>query len=233
MKLKDFIKKGYYINLDYRTDRNENTINELKKYDLYDVVQRYPAIKAFDKTIKCEFGTEEWHKCTTSLTKTNIEIVKKAKEENLENILILEDDILFHDKEIPYGSSYCPMKTIEKSLDSLMKIPDWEIFYLGGSIFDKYLQMVDFNLIKVGKILTSHAFILNHRGYDKILNSNNKEVPNDILLNGVLDQKYSIYPCVALQRGGDLNDIGGNHTGNSSGYINTYLKPIENLASFI
>ena len=32
MKLKDFVNKGYYINLDYKTERNEKTKQELEKY---------------------------------------------------------------------------------------------------------------------------------------------------------------------------------------------------------
>ncbi len=50
MKIKDFISAGFYINLDYRTDRNQHMIDELTNHNLIDVVKRFSAVKAFDKT---------------------------------------------------------------------------------------------------------------------------------------------------------------------------------------
>jgi hypothetical protein len=60
MKLKDFVDKGYYINLDYKVDRNQKTIEELKKYDLLDLVERVSAVQAFNETIKCQYGSDDW-----------------------------------------------------------------------------------------------------------------------------------------------------------------------------
>jgi GR25 family glycosyltransferase involved in LPS biosynthesis len=237
MKINDFVKEGFYINLDYKTERNIETIKELKKHNLDGFIKRYNAVKAFNQTVECEYGTPEWLKCTSACTASHVNIIKYAKEKKLDKILVLEDDIAF----INEGSE-SPISIIEKSLDSLSKIEDWQIIYLGGYLMpDSILKKIDENLvsIKSGGILSTHAYIMHESAYDIILNKyqTNIHVPADLFLNGCLNKKFSSYPCAAVQRGFDKNDIGGKQTINYKAYINSYINNVrkndENTHSII
>lgn len=223
MKIRDFVNKGYYINLDYKTERNEKTRQELENYNLLDFVERVSAVAAFNETVKCEYGSDEWKKCVDGCTQSHLKIIKDAKENNYERILVFEDDIYF------YNGGFVPaMDIIEHAIDEI-KDKDWEILYLGGSLLDQYVTQAGRHLIKAGGMNTSHAFILNHTAFDTIINHYHYAYPMDILLSANLSKKYSVYPVAVTQRGGDVSDIGGHHSFGPSGFINSYLKPIQNL----
>ena len=71
------LTKIYYINLNKRPDRREHIEKELNAFDL-----RYEAIETKG------FGI---HGCGLS----HLNVIKMAKENNYENVLILEDDFTF------------------------------------------------------------------------------------------------------------------------------------------
>jgi GR25 family glycosyltransferase involved in LPS biosynthesis len=223
MKLNDFVDKGYYINLDYKTERNEKTKQELEKYNLQYLVERVSAVAAFNETIKCEYGSDDWKKCVDGCTQSHLKIINEAKEKNYERILVFEDDIYFYN-----GGFTHSIDIIESAINEI-KDKDWEILYLGGSLLDQYVTQVDRHLIKVEGMNTSHAFILNHTAYDILINRYHYAYPMDVLLSANLTKKYSVYPVAVTQRGGDVSDIGGHDSFGPSGFINSYLKPIQNL----
>jgi GR25 family glycosyltransferase involved in LPS biosynthesis len=223
MKLNDFVDKGYYINLDYKTERNEKTKQELKKYNLQYLVERVSAVAAFNETIKCEYGSDDWKKCVDGCTQSHLKIINEAKEKNYERILVFEDDIYLYN-----GGFTHSIDIIESAINEI-KDKDWEILYLGGSLLDQYVTQVDRHLIKVEGMNTSHAFILNHTAYDILINRYHYAYPMDVLLSANLTKKYSVYPVAVTQRGGDVSDIGGHDSFGPSGFINSYLKPIQNL----
>jgi GR25 family glycosyltransferase involved in LPS biosynthesis len=223
MKLNDFVDKGYYINLDYKTERNEKTKQELEKYNLQYLVERVSAVAAFNATIKCEYGSDDWKKCVDGCTQSHLKIINEAKEKNYERILVFEDDIYFYN-----GGFTHSIDIIESAINEI-KDKDWEILYLGGSLLDQYVTQVDRHLIKVEGMNTSHAFILNHTAYDILINRYHYAYPMDVLLSANLTKKYSVYPVAVTQRGGDVSDIGGHDSFGPSGFINSYLKPIQNL----
>lgn len=73
------IDKIIYINLDKRTDRQEQIEKELNDFKL--PFERYPAIHNVIGIIGC--------------TQSHLNVFKLAKERNYKNILILEDDFTF------------------------------------------------------------------------------------------------------------------------------------------
>jgi GR25 family glycosyltransferase involved in LPS biosynthesis len=228
MKLKDFVDKGYYINLDYKVDRNQKTIEELKKYDLLDLVERVSAVQAFNETIKCQYGSDDWKKCVDGCSQSHLKIIKNSIDNGHKRILIFEDDIHFYED----GVTPC-MDKIESALDELSNISEWDILYLGGSLLDNEITMMNKHLIKVQGMNTSHAYIINHTAFDKILNTYHYAYPMDILLSVSLNPKFSVYPVAVTQRGGDVSDIGGHDSFGPSGFINSYLKPIKNINDFL
>jgi GR25 family glycosyltransferase involved in LPS biosynthesis len=223
MKLNDFVDKGYYINLDYKTERNKKIKQELEKYNLQYLVERVSAVAAFNETVKCEYGSDDWKRCVDGCTQSHLKIINEAKVKNYKRILIFEDDIYFYN-----GGFTHSIDIIESAIDEI-KDKDWEILYLGGSLLDQYVTQVGRHLIKVDGMNTSHAFILNHTAYDILINKYHYAYPMDVLLSANLTKKYSVYPVAVTQRGGDVSDIGGHDSFGPSGFVNSYLKPIQNL----
>ena len=77
----DYFDEIYCINLDSRPDRWQHAQLEFKKAGIEDRVQRFSAIKENDGRV--------------GVIKSNLAIVKMAKEKNLKNVLVFEDDVEF------------------------------------------------------------------------------------------------------------------------------------------
>ena len=87
---------------------------------------------------------------------SHIECIKEAKELEYENILMLEDDILINEKVV---------EDIEK-----VYIPeDFDMFYLGYHINNGF--KFGKNILKLLSAQTTHAYIINKRVFDFILNN--------------------------------------------------------------
>jgi len=105
----DYFDEIYCINLDKRTSRWELAQNEFKKLGILDRVKRFSAIDNLGGKRGC--------------FESHMKIVHMAKENNLKNVFIFEDDVAVlpcysHDK-------------FEKSINFL-KDQTWEFFYMGG-----------------------------------------------------------------------------------------------------
>ncbi len=101
------IEKVFFINLDKRTDRREEIENELKKMDI--VAERYPAIYTPESGIVgCGYS--------------HLNVLKMAKEQNVKNVLILEDDFEF----------IISKEEFEEELEHFFNtIPDYDVCMLG------------------------------------------------------------------------------------------------------
>ena len=77
----DYFDEIFCINLDTRIDRWQHAQEEFKKIGILDRVHRFSAIKDKDGRI--------------GLIKSNLEIIKYAKNKKLNNVLIFEDDFEF------------------------------------------------------------------------------------------------------------------------------------------
>lgn len=191
MKITDFFADAYYINVDDRVDRREKIENELKKYNLFDFVKRFNAFKPDIKTPE---------NCVRSSGASHREIIRIAKNQNLKNILILEDDVFFKDNGI---------NIIESSLDTLSEI-DWEIYYMSANIFDNPLQLISNNLIKIDGCYCIHAYAVNNTVFDKILLYDPyKDIPFDAYITINQYKKYGTYPLSCSQYDGVSDNVGG------------------------
>ena len=91
MKITNFFSEAYYINLDERTDRRKQIELELIKNKINNFVQRFDAIKPNIKNPgNCVKASGQSHKS----------IIQIAKNKNLNNVLILEDDVIFKNNTI-------------------------------------------------------------------------------------------------------------------------------------
>jgi len=92
----------------------------------------------------------------------HLKCIKKAKRMNYKNILIMEEDNDFN------------YTVFHEYLRNPLKVPnDFEILYLGGQILNG--ELYDKNLIKLKSIIYNHAFILNYKIFDYIIENIEKK----------------------------------------------------------
>jgi GR25 family glycosyltransferase involved in LPS biosynthesis len=222
MKIQDFVDGGFYINLDYRKDRNELMKNQLVELGLDELITRVSATSVTNSTVYSLDNQELITSISRATSESHRKIIQIAKERKYKNVLILEDDALFYNDNNIKG-----IDIIEKCLDDLDKIPDWEIFFLGTSIHDTTLNLVSNNIIKCDCCVAAHAYILNENSYDTLLSIDlTKEYAMDLWMDRNLTEKYVAYPMAVPQRGGDLSDIGGHLCVGPDFFKRQYERPI-------
>lgn len=172
----DFIERVFIINLDRRVDRMQSMKNLIDRLEIINW-ERFPAIKPKYNSIEKRLysGYNKFQKLNKKYVKgsvgcklSHLEILKLAKQRKYNNILILEDDVEF------VGN----LKHIEIGLREIEHF-NWDILYLGLNKA-KYIPISDLVFIsKVKKGLCTHAYIVNHRSYNKIINileESNKQI---------------------------------------------------------
>ena len=121
----DFFDAIYCINLKERTDRWDRCHAEFEKFGISDRIIQFSAIKP-----KID---ERWDRPTpwarpgyprpgaVGCAESHKAVITLAKEQNLNNVLVLEDDFMVCDNW---------SENLKSSLSDLIKY-DWHIFYLG------------------------------------------------------------------------------------------------------
>jgi GR25 family glycosyltransferase involved in LPS biosynthesis len=138
----DYFSRIFCINLDRRKDRWECCQKELDKVGILDKVERFSAIEETDSKL--------------GIIKSNLEIVKFAKENNLDNVLIFEDDIKFIVDD--------PTEILNKAISQISDL-EWSLFYLGANVSEKLVK------IKPNLILLKNALAVHSMAYNKIVYS--------------------------------------------------------------
>lgn len=172
----DFIEKTFILNLNHRVDRMADMEKLMKELNITNW-ERFPAIKPKFKSIDPNLysGYNKFMKLNKKYVKgsvgcklSHIEILKLARTNLYENILILEDDVEFR------GSFNKIRIGIEELGDKR-----WDIIYLGLN----KAKYTDINncvfTSKVIKGLCTHAYIVNFRSYTKLiklLESSDKQI---------------------------------------------------------
>ena len=162
----DYFDKIFCINLDSRPDRWESVQKEFDKVGILNKVERFSALSGTlpsgpqGKNVKGKLFWKNIDGCAMS----EFKCVKIAKDLNLKNVLIFEDDVFFknYDKE-----------SLLRSVESLMT-ENWKLFYLGGNIIDRNIsekfKEINNDLVKVNlPIYTTHSYAVNHTVFDQIL----------------------------------------------------------------
>ena len=149
----------YIINLKRREDRKNEMIEKLKK----EKIEEYKFIEAYDgKNEKILKQYEELliNKENNIITSghfgcllSHIKIIEEADKLNLEQVIILEDDIIFNEN-------------FKKKL-SKIKIQKYDLLYLGGIISRKKLFYNNFG--KPKHIMGAYAYIIKSNLYKILL----------------------------------------------------------------
>ena len=132
------------------------------------------------------------------LIQSNLEILKKAKDDNLKNIVIIEDDCIFNDN----------IKNINTYLQSLPD--DWNMIYLGGNHnigWNGTTEPVVINdkMVKLHFTFTTHFVAINSNIFDIVIEELSKfSNPIDVIYT-TIQKNYNVYctkELVATQQEG-------------------------------
>jgi len=183
--IKDNIKwnQHYYINLDHRTDRKEMATKELKKIGINNP-NRFPAVK------------DEHHGgigCGWSHTN----VLKNAKENNWDYVIIMEDDIKFYD----------PEETIQKINNVFNSEINWDVLIIGSKIENPIEKVNDDCVYAKGGVCATIMYIVKNHYYDTLINlwtESMDNFKNEFIKHGnrKMDIKYkdSIYHKYAIDQ---------------------------------
>ena len=179
--IKKSFDKIYCINLDHRVDRWESAKQEFLKYNILDLVTRFPGCVGKNGETGYTFAT-----------KSHVECIKDAKNNNYKYILILEDDFKFI-KERWNGDQYIfsnPEDIISNALEQLQDI-EWDMLYFAYRPklpveFIDYKQITK-NVFQCISQVWGNAYGMNNKLYDFILNND----PTGKIAG--IDQYYSKY----------------------------------------
>jgi GR25 family glycosyltransferase involved in LPS biosynthesis len=145
----------YCINLDHRLDRWEHAQREFIKHELK--VERFSAINGdFLEDI-----SKEMHKNIIACGLSHLEIIKKAKADDLPHVTIFEDDVVLHEnfKNIIY--------------EHVNNVPTWDMLYYGGNHLGELIPISN-NIYKVTRTYAAHAYSVSNTLYDFLI----REIPN-------------------------------------------------------
>ena len=180
-------KNIYVINLDYRKDRLDSVNKQLSKKNIK--YTRFSAIIPNMDEInnnnlwKNSYQGLNWKKakkwdCYTKgalgCKMSHYYIIKKAKELDLDYVIILEDDFLFTD-----NSEQMFNYKIFENVDS-----NWDFIFLGGRIVGNTTEKINNLISKVDSVITTIGYILNKKTYDSVLK-------NLVKYNYEIDSIYS------------------------------------------
>jgi GR25 family glycosyltransferase involved in LPS biosynthesis len=142
--------KGFYINLDHRTDRKQHRENQLEQIRMTGNITRFNAIKNANGRIGCSLS--------------HLKCLQMAKEAKWESVMILEDDILFMlpDKFVENANSFFSNKQNK-----------WDVLLLAGNNLPPF-ETNDGVSIQVSHCQTTTGYIVKRHYYDALI-SNIKE----------------------------------------------------------
>jgi GR25 family glycosyltransferase involved in LPS biosynthesis len=170
MILNKYFTKAYCINLDRRQDRWEKSIKLFEKFNIN--VERF---SAFDgKTLKLSYP----HSSELGGTISHMNVLKTAKELNLPNVLIFEDDVILDDN---IG---------DKFSNIISQIPsEWDMLYFGGNHEGGFSQVSE-NIVKINHTYALQMYAVNAKCYDTIIDFLQDRI--DKVINGNVTPKPSV-----------------------------------------
>jgi len=202
--------KVYCISLKSRTDRRENFLSEVNKYNLGDF-SFFDAIdgKEIDKeSLISSFPENTFHWFNrhntlgaVGLIYSNIQILEEAITNDYENILILEDDCFFSEE----------IKNIQSYLDLVPE--NCDILYFGGNHYGYHNNYkINEKILKLQTTHMTHAICIKKHMYEilkKKFETFESELDNMYLDIQRSYNVYSVFPSIIKQKAGHSDIVGG------------------------
>jgi len=167
----------YCINLRHRKDRRVHMQSVFRNLGVIDRVTWFEAIKTpLDGKIGCRLS--------------HLNIIKHAKENKLNNVLIFEDDIT--------PTTQFNLNNLNESIDTLKSV-DWDILYLGGRVVEPAVDISEF-LFK-SSLWSTGSLCINKNAFDRCLQMENYKGPVDWFYSSPMlnFNCYSVNPCMFVQ----------------------------------
>ena len=149
----------YIINLERKTDRKQAMINKLENQNIHNY-EFIDAVDGNDEDIKNEYIKYKKNGCKFvsvghfACLKSHVKVLKKILNTDFENVLILEDDVIFRDDFINKISEY--------------KVPYYDILYFGGLIKNNKMFLNGWGECR--DIMGMYAYMVNKKLIPKIIN---------------------------------------------------------------
>jgi|UniRef100_A0A6C0K4X4 hypothetical protein len=130
------------------------------------------------------------------ITKNHMAMIRDAHDSGEGCVLFLEEDARFEE---------APVSRLKGVSEWLKNSPMWDIFFLGYCNWPLVASFfVTTNVVKLWSPLNAHAYILNRRGMQKILNytENGQKVNqhvDKIYATMPMLQRYGMFPMIAFQ----------------------------------
>jgi GR25 family glycosyltransferase involved in LPS biosynthesis len=194
----------------------------VQKFQLFNAVNGYQLaddhpIQIKNKTIKFKDlysrlnGAEKQKKARAGCYLSHLSILKKARDEHLESVLIIEDDAVFPQTD----------RGIESFKKCMEDLPNnWDILFLGIE-HDRKPARYSMHLDRVLSGTCLHAYAVHRRCYDRliedleeaILNENDPLLPVDEVVSEQIEknryQAFSPHTLIGYQRDGLKSNITG------------------------
>lgn len=191
-----YFDKTYLINLDKRTDRLELAQEECKKHDIE--FERFPAVDGSQIEMNIQNPSPFWNKGALGILYTTLQIIEKAKEEKLNSVLILEDDVEFEENT---------NKIVSENMDNIPS--GWDTIFFGAN-HQKPTTPISNRIHKLGSAYALHCYAIHHSVFDELINLlQNPSMPLDQYIAKYIHSKgnsYCFRPPVAYQKPG-FSDI--------------------------
>lgn len=207
----NLFKDIYCINLISREDRWHKVQKSFSQIGIEGRVKRFPAVNPRKYDFDPKFDTKVgpyYVVPNAGCFGSHRAIIKKAKEDGLEQVLVFEDDVSFLHEEIALVSH------------AIEDLPNtWGLFYLGATV-EKKMGMVSNFLFRTDCAKATHAVAYHHTVYDDILSKVPEDIPElveftagcvavDNFLIQEIQSKHTTYICNPLfaVQGKSFSDI--------------------------
>ena len=154
----------FYINLESRLDRRLFFENQMKTVGFK--AERFEAIKHNIGAIGCSLS--------------HLHLLKYARHNNLDHILIMEDDIMFLNPKI----------FINNLNECLLNHSDFDVLLIAGNNMGDYTRLDNY-CVKISKCQTTTGYIVKKHYYDKLI-ENYEDGINKLLQNIKYRHNYTI-----------------------------------------
>lgn len=198
----------FCINLDRRPDRLSSFTDMAQKFGF--TFQRWSSVDG--KELKHPNGQmmeeNERRNMELACKLSHLRLLRYAKEEGYQNVLIFEDDARIHERSFPLFK-YAISELIPDST-GVTFTRDWDMLYLGVNHINPPEDLgADSNLVRVVTGFTTHAYAVNHTAYDLLISALDYRGQADVLYADYihpLGHSYAISPNIAYQEDG-FSDI--------------------------
>jgi glycosyl transferase, family 25 len=177
------------VNLDRRPERWSRMQERFARHGISNVV-RFSAVDGERVDVPPEWkGSAGAYGCLQS----NLAVVKHARDEGWPSVLVLEDDVVFHE-------------SLTSRLPQLMaQVPaDWDMLFLGGMHRDEPVRVRE-NLLRLTSTTSTYAYAVRSTVYQAFLDTHaDSREPVDVR-NRLLQERFNCYcffPHLAWVDGG-------------------------------